>query len=480
MAEHARLNTVLAQLNELEHKSAESGLNRIERIELARLTASAGKTEYALSNLRSLKHDYPEDSEILFSLGLLLLAEKDEAGIAELQIAMDQGGEYGYMAALILMQYYIEEKRESEAEAYVDRINELGMQLRKLNTDGVSLTREDKFEPHNLSPAKLRRLQEILHEDPRVKQAYLVRKALPGQPGEGQPVLVLRLGSPHWYPVDMNELATLCVADLSQTYELRGFLITTWEGIKSNLGSACKKLPNAYIYNRSQWKPYSGTATGLAEMAEVSWPKSNFFIEHRAVLLMFVGIVLFFLWASTLSYVPQTVHEALTGTRRVSKPSDEQLRTWFVQHKQEFIDLKNKLISDPSLESISDGTLNGQVVDQVGLASAVEKAGITQESYREYLRKLNDIGCSIMTYGGKRGADGRNVTDRDQILFFMWYSEDLELKAIMFLQSDEPPMWLPAAASTEQIKPLPGGTYIMGCVKLSPNWYIFYQKVRSK
>jgi TonB family protein len=292
---HAEWMQHVRELEQLDKHAEESELCKEDAIERARLTCQVGESDRGLNMLQTLLVAHPNDLEIQYLIGALLLEQENEEGIDYLKRIIECGREGAYQACIELSDYLIRQGNEQEAGEYAEKSKYFLRKIEHAASAVPHVTREDTFEPHRLSTIQLDRLCALLHADPRIKQAWLLRRVIPDILGGGQPVLVLSLNSPRWFSVSHEEVLQ-AIPDLACNGQLEKYIIMVQEDIHKNLGATCKTLPGAFIYDRKLWQP--GQPNSLPVTASYPLdgaPKRNFWVQNRGTLVGF-GVLALIIW----------------------------------------------------------------------------------------------------------------------------------------------------------------------------------------
>lgn len=177
---HARERSEEETLVALERRCA--SLDDAELWELARLTDSRRSPEAAEPYLRELLTRNPRHAAAAYTLGYNLLAEDKEEGVALIETAMDIDPAAIPPGSRTIGSFLHREGRTDEALRYMDRALEAETAQSESSHERDSIYRTDSFLPHEMDAATLTSLTEALAQHPRIKRAWLARKALQHHP----------------------------------------------------------------------------------------------------------------------------------------------------------------------------------------------------------------------------------------------------------------------------------------------------------
>jgi Zn-dependent protease with chaperone function len=194
---HESLREGHARVAELGSQAAPGELDVDEAWEHASWTEELRGADAALPLYRALVDRAPEHRAAQLALGRLLLRRKDPAGAALAEAAM--ADPWLVMSATeLLYEHCTSQQRHDEA----DRWHRLGAShadaMQKAAQERSVLHRSDRVEPHGLGPRAVERLRRALAANSKVKEAYVVRKAVTVFPEKPCFVVGVREGV-RWY-----------------------------------------------------------------------------------------------------------------------------------------------------------------------------------------------------------------------------------------------------------------------------------------
>jgi TonB family protein len=277
--------------------------------EFASLCISQKEPKEAIAIATRIEASYPEQAEVQYWLGLSLIGSDSDEGIQHLEKAAKFRPSYARDCNAIIAAYLHSKGRQTEAQEYAKRSEEFANLMKAASSALTQFSSGDTYRQHNLTASRLRAICDLLHADRRVKQAYLVRRKIPEILGEDQHVMVLKLGSPHWYLVDDNYLQQ-AINELIVLPEFSGFCLIAWGGLKQNLADACIKLPEALLYDRVSWakSPDAQKRVNLIlKSRQAAIPRRTFLQRNRGTLIG-AGLLLAFIAWGVNTKIPPTKH----------------------------------------------------------------------------------------------------------------------------------------------------------------------------
>jgi tetratricopeptide (TPR) repeat protein len=142
----------------------------------------------ALALLRALVARNPHHPRASFALGRMLLARRDEAGIAHVERAMAHDPDAVTDGCQVIARYLRAVGRDAEAERYRERFEEADRAAEAARAARQGIDPGDRFAPHGLDEDDVASIVAQLRRIPGVKRAYLVRKELDD---DGPPMFLL-------------------------------------------------------------------------------------------------------------------------------------------------------------------------------------------------------------------------------------------------------------------------------------------------
>jgi Zn-dependent protease with chaperone function len=267
----------------------ESQLTEEQAEEFAILCGSVREPEEALSIQQRLAERYPNMGAPQFSIGLYWLNKEADECIEYLKKAGELSPQYAHLANTLIAAHLRGKGQDEEARKYEHQAATIGELMDAEAKKSSKITNADVFLPHDLSESRLQLILDSLHAELRVKKAYIVRREISELLGGSQYLMVVELGSPHWYLVDQEHLRK-AMYELVLLPEFEGFTILEWGGLPKNLADACKTLPGAMVYDRAVLSK-SESANERARVIAARRPQAvaqvSFFRKNRKELIGF-------------------------------------------------------------------------------------------------------------------------------------------------------------------------------------------------
>lgn len=235
-------------LEDLERKAQDGPLSEDEQWERARLTASLRGAE-AIPLLSEFTGAHPDHALAGYTLGLLLLDQDDERGLAHLERAMAREPEGVLPACEAAYGFLRRHGREAEAAQYRARAEQSLETLAQAQAERDNLNRGDTFLEHGLAVEQVESLRTGLAPHEQIRKAYLARKQVVHFPDRPVWVLGLVLHKP-FLPVDDTKKQALVqqlTTDLTAPGET---LILLLEDQFAWAEGALRKTPGALIFER--------------------------------------------------------------------------------------------------------------------------------------------------------------------------------------------------------------------------------------
>jgi hypothetical protein len=177
-AQHAEMRKRRQRLAELAHRTSPTAAEIFERGELL---------ERLEGQERALPHYYAAADAGHGRGGLaaarILLARKEERGVALAEQAMAMDPALEGEACMLLASFYRERSRFADAQRFLARANRHAASSTMAEAERAGVGAFDRFEPHGLEPRALELIAGRLAADPAVSRAYLVEKHRRHSPG---------------------------------------------------------------------------------------------------------------------------------------------------------------------------------------------------------------------------------------------------------------------------------------------------------
>ncbi len=295
------------RMEALEKLLQEGPLSLAEAQEFSALCSGMAEPAEAIDKHRALLALHPNCDYLHYSLGLLLLSEKTDEGIGELEKAVALKPLHGPEAFTAVRRYLLSRGREEEAQVYYQKSLKISREIDDASRCWNSVASDDVYLPHKLTPEQVDELCFLLRFEKLITEAYVVAKVVPDILGGHQHILVLILA-----PMVNDEVAAQILDNVSRYGEaVKGFYIMLSKVTPSKLMKACKDYSDSKIYDAKTWTlpesiaVRSQTDPVLAEYmgALQNVKRENFFMRYKGnFIALGIIIVLFLLFVfSTLN-----------------------------------------------------------------------------------------------------------------------------------------------------------------------------------
>lgn len=228
---------------------AETGTLTIESTwKYAQLTAEFNGNKAAIPLYQEVLCQQPEHIVSNFSLGQILLEEKDFRGIKHIEIAMKKDPELLIAGCKLLYAFFQSQGKLSEAKIYQEQIEENFYAIQQARKERKEISDRTQFLPHNLPDVEINQIIEQISNYPQIKEAYLAQKIVTNFPEK--PVYILAVirrflsSDPNKYQTDA-EFIDLLLDDLNFSGEVIGMVINQHNVY---FREVFRKIP-ALIYN---------------------------------------------------------------------------------------------------------------------------------------------------------------------------------------------------------------------------------------
>jgi hypothetical protein len=126
--------------------------------------------------------DAPDHGQAHYQRGMILLKQENEAGIADLEIAMKQDPDCTLSACELAWQFYLE-RDPPRAHQYRERWVARSEHERKVNAEYHSLSADATLTAHDLEDTQLESIRELVKTHGKyLRSAYLLRRTLKSDP----------------------------------------------------------------------------------------------------------------------------------------------------------------------------------------------------------------------------------------------------------------------------------------------------------
>jgi Zn-dependent protease with chaperone function len=232
----------------LEEKARTEELTQEDRWERARLLRGTKGPEAALPLLKEIVAVEPDHAGANYNLGEALLEQGDEAGIRNIEVAMEKEVHAIPAGCELIYNFLTSRKRGEEAERYRRCITDYFKEMEFARTERTSIGTKDGFKQHELAPEVIRELCEQLKTYEDLATAYLVQKVVQYFPQEPGYVLgVTRKKA--WYSGSNNARDVKLVEQLAELLTFPGFTyVIALEDAYKPLRKVFERIEGAEIY----------------------------------------------------------------------------------------------------------------------------------------------------------------------------------------------------------------------------------------
>ncbi len=288
---HLATKEARQRLNKIEDDAKERDLKTEEMLELAGLSLELDEPVIAIQKYRSILEKLPDEAEIHFGLGLLLLGEKDNEGIERLENAAKLKPVFGRDSYAHISAFLRERGKEEEAQVYYKKSIALDEEMYQASHTLNSVSNKDTFEAHKLTEDELDKICNSLANQNTCVSAYVVAKKVPEIVGGHQHILLLNLKG--LFGTLSSDRAQEVLDVLCVDPAFAGFYLMTWPAAPKSLTDAVESLPTAKVFDKSKWeKP--DTAPGVSHSASLaqSYKPPSFYSRHKSKIMTGIAILI--------------------------------------------------------------------------------------------------------------------------------------------------------------------------------------------
>jgi Zn-dependent protease with chaperone function len=244
------LVTASKQRAELEAKEAAGTATVEERLQLAGLINLLEGQAAAFRKLEELHAAAPENPEVLFHFGRLLLDQRrDERGIAMIEKAMAAAPLMTADGLSAIVAFLSTEGRHAEVERFRQLGDRHAEEMSRAREERTRLNKGDLLIPHGLDAQKLAKCVEALRSQAKVKRAWLFQKSVRYLPTVPCHIVVLEFSLLHQRDRLMEKVARQLVEQLAP--HLGSFMVVTLRLLESRwLAKHASEHPEAIVYTR--------------------------------------------------------------------------------------------------------------------------------------------------------------------------------------------------------------------------------------
>lgn len=187
---HVYMQQRRSELTALENKIHNSPLSADESIQLAQLTESIHGPEKALPLYQQLAQSHPDNMQMLFSVGRLLLEKKDPAGQPMIERVMEKAPTSRQAGCELLAKFHYDLGDLEAAKQWRFKMEDEYDASAAVEQERANITAYDKFLPHGLDTEEVKKICDSLAAIEMPFRACLAKKAVKLSPDEPCYVLV--------------------------------------------------------------------------------------------------------------------------------------------------------------------------------------------------------------------------------------------------------------------------------------------------
>ncbi len=143
-ANFQELQTMKEELSTLQEVADRGELNSTQVAQMAYLISAVQEADQAIVQLNSLFESFPDDDTVMFHLGVILLAKKNDEGIALIDRAIKLDSVYTYPGYVAICAFLEEHNRSAEADIYAERLKTY---MNELSKNGVKTAPSNDVTP---------------------------------------------------------------------------------------------------------------------------------------------------------------------------------------------------------------------------------------------------------------------------------------------------------------------------------------------
>ena len=239
---------------ELTAKAAAEPLDLDERWQLADWTEDIEGADAALPMLEALLRDDPEHASALFSTGRMLLARRDERGIAMIEQVMARDANAVLPGCGLVCNFLADEGRLEEAARYRERGSVRAVLLQDAERERTLITPKDTYLPSELPAETVQELIDQLDRFEHVGRAYLARKVVRHFADEAPVHVLVVLARHRWYWMDPKKQLAQAEAithALALPLGVNAFALSPMQG---EILKPLTKVPGSLVYDAAKRK----------------------------------------------------------------------------------------------------------------------------------------------------------------------------------------------------------------------------------
>lgn len=177
---HNELQKAEKRLQELDEQSKTRSLTLDESWERVTLLSRVEDENAALPSIEAILRDNPDHVRAHFAMGAILLEQRNPAGVAYLEKAMQLEPACSGKASTLLSGFYFDQGDKALGDEFSKRAAEHFDKEKKQQEELMSFSPASRFKPHGLDEQAITMLQGQLKRVHGLSEAYLVRKVVEG------------------------------------------------------------------------------------------------------------------------------------------------------------------------------------------------------------------------------------------------------------------------------------------------------------
>jgi Zn-dependent protease with chaperone function len=236
------------RIAELDAKGPRDVLSDDEIWERAMLTEQFRETEPVMPWYEEILRRHPDHAGAIFVIGRQMLADDQDEGINFIERAMKLDIQTIAPGCQLIYDYLVAHDREEEAADYQSRVSEHAKLFALAAQERSALGPNDRYLPHELSPAVVQDLAKELSLFNQIEEAYLVRKEV--KYFSDSPLYALIVQPKRaWYSTEAPEVDARLCQEISNKVNLPGdTLIMAASGQGGRLRDLIIPIPDSLIY----------------------------------------------------------------------------------------------------------------------------------------------------------------------------------------------------------------------------------------
>ncbi|MGD9679830.1 MAG: M48 family metallopeptidase [Candidatus Obscuribacterales bacterium] len=241
---HESLKASLERREKLNEKAASEELSAEETLEFIYHTSEVEGHEAAKPLWEKMVEKFPDDPVANYSVGLIRLGEKDEAGIPYLEKAMSLRVSMVGDCCTAIKNYLTDAGRGNEALKYDGKLKQFERECGLASKERENVTPGDELIEYQLSEEYKDYIGEVLKHFHQIKRAYIAEKVVEFMPEYKFLVLGLESGAMK-NQEEVNEIAVFLLANLQLPEQ---FCVVTFDMYNKKLKDKITSMPDSLVY----------------------------------------------------------------------------------------------------------------------------------------------------------------------------------------------------------------------------------------